>query len=279
MTEVNKGLLWLGKKDIEITDKIKIHVPNLEEIFEFDEETYWGCVSNLCATPSDLCYQLSLINVDFAKIDKYECFISFIANGIERSVSELVFGKELDFSKMQVQQSEKTKENVLVQHVFKEKEEYVKIHPLKKKLLLFLKKPLPTTRTVEEYDIVIDRYVYKQIVDNLRTIHGFKENNDVPKNKMAREIMIEEAQEKLEEKKKEKFKSQLLPLASYLSVEMGILSKDICKMTIYELMYDVARSQKINNARLLTQSGYSGFGVDLKKIDKKELNYLSDLNF
>ena len=48
-------------------------------------------------------------------------------------------------------------------------------------------------------------------------------------------------------------------------------------MKIYAFMDSVKRISKIQNAGLLLQSGYSGFGVDLQKIDKKQLDYMGDL--
>ena len=43
-------------------------------------------------------------------------------------------------------------------------------------------------------------------------------------------------------------------------------------------MDSVARVSKIKNAELLLQSGYSGFGIDLKKIDRETLNYMGELD-
>ena len=34
---------------------------------------------------------------------------------------------------------------------------------------------------------------------------------------------------------------------------------------------------KIKNAQLLLQSGYSGFGIDLKDIDKKEIEWAGEI--
>ena len=48
-------------------------------------------------------------------------------------------------------------------------------------------------------------------------------------------------------------------------------------MKLYAFMDSVKRISKIQNAGLLLQSGYSGFGVDLQKIDKKQLDYMGDL--
>ena len=49
-------------------------------------------------------------------------------------------------------------------------------------------------------------------------------------------------------------------------------------MNIYAFTDSVKRIDKIRNSNLLLQSGYSGFGIDLKKIKKEELNYMGELN-
>ena len=55
-------------------------------------------------------------------------------------------------------------------------------------------------------------------------------------------------------------------------------AQDIFNMKIYPFMDAVQRIEKIKNANLLMQSGYSGFGIDLKKIDKETLNWMGELN-
>ena len=48
-------------------------------------------------------------------------------------------------------------------------------------------------------------------------------------------------------------------------------------MKINAFMDSVKRIGKIKNADLLLQSGYSGFGVNLKDIEKKQLDWLGEL--
>ena len=49
-------------------------------------------------------------------------------------------------------------------------------------------------------------------------------------------------------------------------------------MKINAFMDSVKRISKIKNADLLLQSGYSGFGVNLKNIDKKQLDWQGELD-
>ena len=49
-------------------------------------------------------------------------------------------------------------------------------------------------------------------------------------------------------------------------------------MKINAFMDSVKRISKIKNANLILQSGYSGFGVNLKEIDKKQINWMGELS-
>ena len=48
-------------------------------------------------------------------------------------------------------------------------------------------------------------------------------------------------------------------------------------MKINAFMDSVKRIGKIKNAQLLLQSGYSGFGVNLKEVSQKQLDWLGEL--
>lgn len=53
---------------------------------------------------------------------------------------------------------------------------------------------------------------------------------------------------------------------------------DVWDMKINAFMDSVKRISKIKNANLLLQSGYSGFGVNLKEISNRQLDWLGDLD-
>jgi len=52
---------------------------------------------------------------------------------------------------------------------------------------------------------------------------------------------------------------------------------DVWDMKINAFMDSVKRISKIKNANLLLQSGYSGFGVNLKEISNRQLDWLGEL--
>ena len=70
-------------------------------------------------------------------------------------------------------------------------------------------------------------------------------------------------------------KPYLLPLVSAMVNSTGFKrdDKSVFGMNIYAFMDSVARIAKIKNSELLLQSGYSGFGIDLKKVNDNVLNF------
>ena len=111
-------------------------------------------------------------------------------------------------------------------------------------------------------------------------MHNLKRDDRIAGTNSCRMAFIEDAKMEYEEKKNEPFKSNLLPMISTLVNMDGFKrnDSDIWDMNIYAFMDSVKRIAKIKNASLLLQSGYSGFGIDLKKIKKDELDYMGELN-
>ena len=108
-------------------------------------------------------------------------------------------------------------------------------------------------------------------------MNGLKRNDEVAGNEFTRSILIEDAKEEYLKNENKPYKSFLLPLISTMVNSSGFKrnEQDVFKMKIYSFMDSVKRIQKLMNVKLLLSSGYSGFGVDLKQIDKEELNMFS----
>ena len=236
--------------DIIITDGIKIHVPLLREINEYGEKAYYSMVYTLCSVGADLKWQLDDIGVDYTQIDDFELFYSLLSRSYSKEQTRILFGDVLDFSEMQLMYNNNLQENVLVQ--FFDDETYIQI----------------------------DRYVYNAIVSTLRKIHRIKRNDEIPGNEATRQILIEDARDEYEENKNKPAKPYLLPLVSAMVNSTGFKrdDKSVFGMNIYAFMDSVARISKIKNSELLLQSGYSGFGIDLKKVNSDETNWLGELS-
>lgn len=275
--EFDRVTLYRGG-EVRINDCVSLKVPTLSDIYDFGQEKYFGCVSHICTMPITIAWQLDKQGIDYTKISDYELFIHFLAPSIDKETSTLLFGDELDFSKMKVCVNEQTKELFLRQHIIKKTEEYT-IKNEKVRNLLYKNRPIPTTIETEEYDIIIDRFAYIRITDLLREMHGLKKDARVPKNSLMKKIIIEDSQIAYEEAKDKEFKDNLFPLISTMVNMPGFKHDEVTvfNMNIYAFMDSVKRISKIKTADLLLQSGYSGFGIDLKKIKKNELDYMGEL--
>ena len=276
VSKPSKAALYLGK-DLQLTKHIVIHQPTVREVFD-DESSYLSVVYNLCATPSDLAYQLeNYFHVDFVTADEYEVFVKYICPTFDNSKTREIFGDELDFSKMRVYEDDKTKELVLKQHIIREKE-IVLQDEVKK---TFKKDKFVKTKTVtEEYDIVFDRFTYRRMTEYLRMLFNIEKNERKPKNKGARKFLIEESRRRMTGEDSEGSEDHLLNMISYAVNMPGFKhdEKSVFDMKYYCFIDSVRRLNKITNANILYQSGYSGFGIDLSKItDKNEINAMGDL--
>lgn len=279
MQVITENSLYRGK-DIKLNDHITIYHPTVGEVFD-NETKYMSTVFTICATPTDLAWQLEeYFNIDFVTADEYEIFVKFIAPSLDNQKTKMLFGDNIDFSKMRLEKLGGTDEIVLKQHIIKQKE-ITDANQLQK-FRLKRTSPYPKILT-EEYDIVFDRYIYTRITDFLRKLFNIKKNGDKPGNKGARKYLIDQSKEKFENSKTNtNDKSYLLNLISTMVNSEGFKHDEVTvfDMKYYPFMDSVKRINKIFHTKVLYQSGYSGFGIDLSKLKNKEteLNMMSDLD-
>lgn len=238
MLKNDKLQVYRGK-DFIINDDIKIHQPTLDEICEWGEEKYFSFIYSFVSTPTDLKYQLSLIDIDWNEISDYDLFL-IRAKYFEKPESEIIFG-DLDFSKFKIAEKENNE------------------------IVLYDK----------ETDILIDRSIYQIMVDYIRKSHNLTKNVERAMTETTKIVLLEEAKEQYEMNKDKEYSSILLPLISTLTNMQGFKYgwSNVWDMKINAFMDAVTQVTHIKNADLLLSSGYSGFGIDLKKINKKEINY------
>ncbi len=237
-------------EDYHINKYITIRQPTLNEICDYGEIKYFNMVRSFCSVGADLKWQLDDINVDYTKITDFELFSYILSKNFKKDDTSILFGDSIDFSQMEIKFNTQLKENVLV--ALKDNSPYLQI----------------------------DRYVYSSIVNVIRKIHKFKRNDELPGNESTRQVLIEDAREEYEENKDKPQKPFLLPLISTMVNSNGFKHDEVTvfNMKINAFMDSVARISKIKNADLLLSSGYSGFGIDLKKINNNELNYFGELD-
>lgn len=232
---------------VKINDHITIRQPSVDEIIEYGDNKYYGMIYTLCSVGADLKWQLDDMGKDYTQIEDYELFYSVLARGFDIEKTKILFGDVIDFSKMQLMYNKQLEEVVMVQ-VFE-----------------------------DGTYLQIDRYAYTCIVNVLRQMHKIKRNDEMPGNEATRQVLIEDARDEYEQNKGKKPKAYLLPLVSTLVVESGFNRDFVLGLNINAFMDGIGRVSKIKNAELLLQSGYSGFGVDLKKLSKEETNWMGEL--
>lgn len=235
-------------EDFVVSKYIKIHQPTLGEICDFGEQNYYSMVHTFAATPQSMKSQLWDMSIDYTEITPYELFYSKLYRIFPIEKTSIIFG-DLDFSKFKLRQRIDDKSILLYQEINGE-------------------------------SVVIDEYTYSIIIDYLCKSHFIERDLKIPGNNSTKMILIEEAKEEIERNKDKPYHSQLKNLISTLVNSEGFKynHEQVWDMKINAFMDSVKRIGKIKNAQLLLQSGYSGFGINLKDIDKKQLDWLGELD-
>ena len=238
-------LLLLKGEPYRITNVISVNNPSIGEIANFGEQRYWGLLTHICATSFDHRLSLEEAGIDYLTIDDWEMFYnSYFALNYEET-KLLIPG--VDLAQLKPAKTE-SGEVVLVN---------------------------------DKEEIIINEYVYLEMVDFIRKCHGFERNYKIPGNKMARNIYMREAREALERAKRDKnkpFDSYLEPLISALCNSEGFKYnfETVWGLPIYTFMDATRRIQKIKSADHLMSGMYSGM-LDFSKMNKGQLN--KDLNW
>ena len=236
--------------DFVINDYITLHQPTLDEICDFGEQKYYEMIYLICSVGADLKWQLDDIGIDYTKIEDFDLFCQILSKSLDVSKTKILFGDVLDFSKMRLVFDKQINDLVLIQ-LLNEKE-YIKI----------------------------DRFVYLKIVKTIRTMHSLKRNDELPGNEATKKFLIDDARDEYNINKNKPYESKLMDMVSTMVNSEGFKHDEntVFNVRIYPFMNSVGRILKITNARILLQSGYSGFGIDLKKINKEEIDYIGTLN-
>lgn len=232
--------------DIAITDKILIKQPTLGEICDYGEKEYWFMVHTLTSVGADMKFQLHDIGIDYTKIDDYTLFSNILCQGFPVEKTFILFG-DLDFSKFKLFQKKDSDDIVMYN---------------------------------QTDDIIFDGYTYMLFADVLRRIHMIKRNSQLPANESTKQILIDDDREAYEMSKNKPFYSQLRNIISSMINREGFKGnhETVWDMKINAFLDSAKRIQRIKDADLLLQSGYSGYGVDLNKISNKKLDWLGELD-
>ena len=245
---MNDELQVYRGKDYVISKYITIHQPTLNEICDMGESKYYQMVYNLTATPQSMKAQLWKMGIDYTEITPYMLFYIMLYRVYSKEFTSILFG-DLDFQKFQ-----------LLKHLDDES--------------IYL------SQYINGEEVIIDEYTYTLIMDYLRKVHFIEKDERMPANNATKMILIEDALDELKANEKKEYHSLLTNLISALVNSEGFKynHSQVWDMKINAFMDSVKRISKIKNAELLLQSGYSGFGINLKEIDKKQLDWLGELS-
>ena len=235
-------------EDFVVSKHIHIHQPTLNEICDYGERDYYSMIYNFTATPQSLKVQLWDIGIDYMEITPYQLFYQIIYKMYPQNKTSIIFG-DLDFTKFQIMQRKDDESILLYQEI-------------------------------DDEPVIIDEYTYNIIIDYLCKCHFIVRDLKEPLNNSTKMILIEDAREEMERNKNKEYHSQLKNLISAMINSEGFKynHSKVWDMKINAFMDSVKRIGKIKNAQLLLQSGYSGFGVNLKEINNKQLDWLGELD-
>lgn len=225
---------------IRITDTISVEIPVLADIID-NEDTYYENLFSIIASPYEMMVQLDDVGIDFTKITDYELFLMMFPK-IQNSDTHLLFG-ELDLCKFKVAVNQENNEIVLHN---------------------------------PEDNIVIDQAIYRDIANALRRINDIEPCTKRPGNEAARKYLIERTRIKQKRAARKKKTSQLDPyiVALVNTQEFKYDYDSIRNLTLYQFHESLKQVVKIKNYDHLMAGCYAG-NVDIKKIDKNELTWIS----
>ena len=239
--DVDQLQLYFGD-DYVINDKIKISQPTIGDIVDFGEAQYFNVIYTITAIPSDMKSQLWDLGIDWMEIEDFDLFI-MLAPTLQIEKTKLLFG-DLDFTKLKLY---KNRENGDI-------------------LLADL-----------DTGVKIDKMIYLRIVNYLRKVHNITPKIERAANKTTKQILIDEDRMRIQTNKEKPFKSYLLPLISSVKVRMGYTKDYVRNEGFVEFFDDVSRLQIIHNSDHLLSGCYAGT-IDMKKINKADLNWLREIN-
>lgn len=245
---INDELKVYRGSDFVVSKHIVAHQPSLNEICDYGEEEYYRMVCQMTATPQSMKVMLWDSNIDYTTITPFELFYRFIHNIYPQNKTSILFG-ELDFTKFQ--EMKRTDDDSIVLRQY-----------------------------IGEDEVVIDEFTYNVIMDYLRQVHMIQKDEKIPANETTKMILIEDDREEMERNKNKKYRSRLKNLISAMVNSEGFKynHSQVWDMKINAFMDSVKRISKIKNADLLLQSGYSGFGINLKDVEQKQIDWIGELD-
>lgn len=231
--ENKKSLLKLSR--VDILPNLSVRIPTVGEILD-DEDSYYGAVSFLTATPFQYMVQLDDMGIDYTKVTDYELF-KMLFPMYAKSDMSVIFGN-LDTSDFGIYISKNDGARVIYS---------------------------------PRNDILIDRPAYDKLADTIRKINSFEKVKSKPGNESARKYLLEKERkkQKLYAKKPREPYLEKLVTALVNTSEFPYGYDECMNLSIYRFNQSFRQiQQKINFDN--TMIGVYAGTVDTSKMSSKE---------
>lgn len=230
----------LYRRRYSINEAIQIEIPTVGEILE-QEQSYYGMISMLTATPYDMMVQLDDIGLDFTDLNDYELFL-LVWGTLKAQDTSLIFGA-LDLSKFETAINSQNNTVVL--------------------------------RDAES-GTVIDRAIHGQICQAVRAIHHLERNNRKPGNDAAKEFLLQRARRKLQRDHKCTERSQLeeLIVALVNTEQFHYGFEGVKDLSIYQFNESVQQVIKKIDFDNKMRGVYAGT-ISAKDLNPDDLNWIT----
>mgnify|MGYP001025819000 CR=1 FL=1 len=233
----------LKVRNYKVNDKISVHVPTVDEIFDFGDQKYYSIVQTLVATPFDLMVELDDIGIDYETITDYQLFILMMESiAVNEDDTSILFG-DLNLKGFQEAVNPQNGEKVLWS---------------------------------KDNDIVIDQMIALEICNAIRKIHFWEAPIGRAGNAEAKRYLIERNRKKKKRLAKKPYKSFLESMIISLvnTEEFPYNYETVMELSVYKLNASWRQIQKKKHWEQTMNGVYFGT-VDTTKINLEKINWLS----
>ena len=233
----------LKVNEYKVNDKISVHVPTVDEIFDFGDQKYYSTVQTLVATPFDLMVELDDIGIDYESITDYQLFVLMMESIAINEDDTTIFFGNLNLKNFQEAVNPKNGEKVLWD---------------------------------KHNDIVIDQMIALEICNAIRKIHFWEAPVGRAGNAEAKRYLIERKRKTKQRLAKKPYKSFLESMIISLvnTEEFPYNYETVMGLSVYKLNASWRQIQKKKHWDQTMNGVYFGT-VDKDKIDWEKISWLS----
>jgi len=233
----------LKEKNYKINNKVSVHIPTVNEIFEFGEQKYYSIAQSLISRPYDMCAELDEIGIDYRSITEFKLFSLLLLSFAERENDTSILLPNLDLKNFTETVNNQNGENILLD---------------------------------KKSDIVIDRMIALEICNAIRKIHFWEALFTKAGNEEAARYRIERSRLKRKRLAQKPYNSFLesMVIALVNTEEFPYNYETIMDLSIYKLNASWRQIQKKKRWEQTMNGIYFGT-VDQDKIDFEKISWLS----